>query len=132
VKILLDTHILLWTIADDKKLPQRVKELIFDADNKVYYSIASIWEIEIKHSLGKMPISGQALSEYCKESGFEMIPIKEAHIFNLNTLKREDDAPKHSDPFDRIMVSQAKTESIKFITHDTLIPFYNEECIVSV
>ncbi len=130
--ILLDTHILLWTLTHDNKLPQQAVDLITDKKNKIYYSIASIWEIEIKNSLGKITITGEELAEYCKEAGFELIPIREAHIFKLKTLKREENAPKHNDPFDRIMLAQSKEAGCKFITHDLLMSFYNEPCVINV
>lgn len=91
------------------------------------FSIASIWEVEIKNSLGKIAITGEELAEYCKEAGFELLQIREAHIFKLKTLKREKNAPKHNDPFDRIMLAQSKEDDCKFITHDSLVPFYNEK-----
>ena len=68
MNILLDTHILLWTLTRDSKLPQQAIDLIADENNKVYYSIASIWEVEIKNSLGKIAITGEELERYCKEA----------------------------------------------------------------
>ena len=130
MNILLDTHILLWALTGDSKLPQLANDLISDNNNLVYYSIASIWEIEIKNSIGKMPISGEDLAKYCKKAGFTLLEIKEPHIFALKSLKRSENAPKHNDPFDRIMLSQDKTENYKFITHDSLIPYYNEPCVI--
>jgi len=107
--------------------------MIEDIDNNtVFYSIASIWETEIKNSLGKLPISGRELFEYCREAGFELLPIEEKHIFALKSLERDTSLPKHNDPFDRIMLAQAKTERYSFITHDSLVAGYNEECIVWV
>lgn len=132
MNILLDTHILLWAITADEKLPIEIFEMITDANNEIYYSIASIWETEIKNTLGKMPITGENLSDYCKKSGFRLLSIEEKHIFALKTLVREESAPKHNDPFDRIMLAQAKVEKYKFVTHDTLIPYYNEECVISI
>ena len=96
------------------------------------YSIASIWEVEIKNSLGKIAITGEDLAKYCREAGFELVQIKEPHIFNLRTLKRDESAPKHNDPFDKIMLAQSKTDDYRFITHDSLIPYYNEPCIIKV
>ena len=132
MNILLDTHILLWTLTRDNQLPQRAIELITNEKNKIYYSIASIWEVEIKNSLGKIAITGEELAEYCKEAGFELMQIREARIFKLKTLKREKNAPKHNDPFDRIMLAQSKEDDCKFITHDSLMPFYNEPCVINV
>lgn len=106
--------------------------MIADEENKIYYSIASIWEVEIKNSLGKIGITGKELVKYCKESGFELMQIREAHIFKLKTLKRDENAPKHNDPFDRIMLAQSKEDGCKFITHDSLMPFYNEPCVINV
>lgn len=132
MKILLDTHILLWALTHDNKLPPQAIALIADKTHKIYYSIASIWEVEIKHSLGKIAVTGEEVAGYCKEAGFELMQIREAHIFKLKTLQRNEDAPKHSDPFDRIMLSQAKEDDCKFITHDSLMSFYNEPCVITV
>jgi PIN domain nuclease of toxin-antitoxin system len=71
-------------------------------------------------------------SKYCKQAGFKPIEIKEKHIFQLHSLKRDKTAPRHNDPFDRIILSQAKTENYKFVTHDVLISQYQEPCIISV
>lgn len=132
MNILLDTHILLWALTRDNKLSKQAIDLIVDEKNDIYYSIASIWEVEIKCSLGKITVTGEELSKYCREAGFKLMPIKESHIFQLKTLKRDEDAPKHNDSFDRIMLAQSKEENYKFLTHDTLIPFYNEPCIIKV
>ena len=133
MNILLDTHILLWTITGDSKLPEKAVSLIEDIENNiVFYSIASVWETEIKNSLGKLPISGQQLSEYCRETGFKLLSVEEKHIFALNSLERDLSLPKHNDPFDRIMLAQAKVEGYNFITHDSLVAGYNEKCIVFV
>lgn len=132
MNILLDTHILLWSLTEDSKLSQKAIDIISNNDNKLYYSIASVWEIEIKNSLGKMPITGEEFCVYCKESGYDLLEIKEKHIFNLKSLTRMEDAPKHNDPFDRIMISQAKSEGLQFVTHDSLLADYGENCIMIV
>ena len=132
MNILLDTHILLWALTRDSRLPQQAMDLITDENNKIFYSIASIWEVEIKNSLGKIAIAGEELAKYCKEAGFELMQIREAHIFQLKTLKRDENAPKHNDPFDRIMLAQSKESGYKFVTHDSLISFYNEPCVINV
>ena len=82
--------------------------------------------------LGKIAITGEELAGYCQAAGFELMQIKEEHIFKLKTLRREESAPKHNDPFDRIMLAQSKEDNCKFITHDSLIPFYNEPCVINV
>ena len=134
MNILLDTHILLWTIIDDQKLSDIARDFILDAENIIYYSTASIWEITIKHMNhpDRMIISGNELSQLAKAAGYMPLPILEKHVFLLETLKRAEEAPPHNDPFDRILIAQAKAENMLFLTHDTLISYYNEKCIVVV
>lgn len=134
MKVLLDTHIILWALADDEKLSQKARNIILSKENEIYYSTASIWEITIKHMLHPehMKLSGKQISNYCQEAGYQMLPIKDEHAHTLETLQREERAPKHNDPFDRIMLAQAKEGRMLFITHDSLIPYYGEECVVEV
>ena len=133
MNIILDTHILLWTLAGDKRLPEQAAILIDDMEgNSIYYSIASVWETEIKNTLGKLPITGKQLSEYCRHSGFGMIPIKEEHIFAIRSLVRDASLPKHNDPFDRILLAQSKVEGYRFMTHDALLVGYNEDNVIFV
>ena len=133
MNILLDTHILLWALTGDSKLPESAAEMIDNYEkNTIFYSIASVWETEIKKSLGKLPISGQELSDYCRQAEFKLLPIEEKHIFTLSSLKREAALPKHNDPFDRIMLAQAKAEGYQFLTHDTLVVGYQEQCVIFV
>ena len=134
MRLLLDTHILLWALSDDAQLSEKARKLILNEENEVYYSIASIWEIQMKciaHP-DRMDFTAEQVSGYCKESGFFQLPLREEHIFCLKNLKRPDDAPPHKDPFDKIMVCQAMAENMLFVTHDHLIPDYNEPCIYAV
>lgn len=134
MKILLDTHILLWTLSDDARLSDKARKLIENEENDIYYSIVSLWEVEIKHLLHPdvMTISAEELTKYCEQSGFQELLIREKHIFALAGLKREEGTPPHKDPFDRMLICQADTENMIFVTHDSLIPGYNEPCIVAV
>ena len=134
MKVLLDTHIILWALDNNPKLSEKARQIISDSENQIYYSTASIWEIAIKHMArpDKICIDSQNLSDKCKASGFEMLPIYDRHVYKLETLTREKSAPPHNDPFDRILISQAKADGMKFITHDALIPQYNEDCIMAV
>lgn len=134
MKVLLDTHIILWVLENNARLSKQTKEIIESEDNQIYYSTVSVWEIAIKHMAHpeKMRIDGRSLSKKCLDSGFEMLPVYDRHVYGLETLARLDHAPPHNDPFDRIMLSQAKTDGLKFITHDSLISYYNEECILVV
>jgi len=134
MRVLLDTHILLWALTEDPKLPEDAQKIISDVNNEIFYSSASIWEVAIKHMNhpDSMPVSAKELSDYCKGAGYEMLPVIDEHVFSLETLFRAKKAPRHNDPFDRIMIAQAKTEELQFITHDALLPYYNEECIMWV
>lgn len=133
-QLLLDTHILLWAISDDSRLPKRARDLITDMENSLFYSTASIWEISIKHAIkpDKMKISGSELAKKAQSLGCTMLPINDSHVKSLETLHREKTELPHNDPFDRIMLAQAKSEGLLFITHDTLISGYNEPCVIKV
>lgn len=134
MKVLLDTHIALWALTDDEKLSSQARKIIESEFNEIFYSTASVWEVSIKHSLHPehMPLSGRQFSEYCQESGYEMLSIRDDHVYALESIKRMENAPKHKDPFDRIMIAQAKSDDMTFLTHDSLIPDYMESCILSV
>ena len=134
MKVLLDTHIVLWALADSEKLPAKAREIINNNENEIFYSFVSAWEVAIKHNLhpDKIPISEEDFLKYCNMADYHQISLSEKHILNLKTLQRPETAPKHNDTFDRMLICQAKAENIFFMTHDTLIPYYEEPCILSV
>lgn len=134
MKLLLDTHIALWAIADTAKLSSEMIKLLETKSNEVFYSVASVWEIAIKHKIkpDNMPISEKEFVRLCENTRFTCLPIKNEHIFQIKTLERPKEAPKHNDPFDRMLLAQAKCENLKLITHDSQIPYYGEECIMIV
>lgn len=115
MKILIDTHIAVWAVLNDPKLPEKAKELLLDMENKIFYSTASIWEITIKHMLHpeKLRMNGNILEKGCEDNGYTVLPILNAHVSYLETLKRAPNAPRHNDPFDRIMNCN---ECIKFFS----------------
>ncbi len=134
MKLLIDTHILLWALLDDDRLLQKARELLTHTENDVYYSIISLWEIELKHLLHptQMPINAQAIDAYAQKAGFQSFPLHDRHIFALSSLYRSDTAKPHKDPFDRLLICQAKCENMVFLTHDTLLADYNEPCVCLV
>ena len=134
MNLLLDTHILIWALNEDPKLSAKARELILDPDNAIYYSPVSIWEIAIKHAIHPEHIAftGKELSQYCQEAGFLSVEMRDKHVYALETLTCSVGAPAHHDPFDRMLVAQAKAENLSFLTHDSLIPYYDEKCIISV
>lgn len=134
MNILLDTHELIWALNDDPRLSQKAIEYISDQDNDIFYSTVSIWEVAIKHAIrpDNVEFTGEDLARYCGLAGFMNLPVLDKHIFAMETLQRPADAPEHHDPFDRLLIGQAKAENMTFLTHDSLIPYYNEKCVVSV
>ena len=134
MNLLLDTHILIWALNEDPRLPEKARELILDENNAVYYSSVSIWEISIKHAIHpeNVTFTGKELSQYCQEAGFLQVEMRDRHVFALETITRAEGAPPHHDPFDRMLIAQAKAENMSFITHDALLPYYEEKCIIAV
>lgn len=134
MNLLLDSHILIWALTEDARLSEKARQLILDPDNVIYYSTVSIWEISIKHANHPedLEFSGKELSSYCQAAGFLQLEIRDKHVYALETLTRDQDAPPHKDPFDRMLLAQAKAENMSLLTHDALLQHYNEKCVVSV
>lgn len=134
MNIILDTHVLIWALNDDPELSKKAVEYILNPANDIYYSTVSIWEVAIKHAIhpDNVTFSGKEFAGYCTEAGYFNLPVYDKHVFAMETLQRPADAPKHNDPFDRLLIGQAKAENMMFLTHDTLIPYYNEKCVISV
>ncbi len=120
MRILLDTHIFLWAVLDDAKLTKKARSIITTAD-AIYVSSASIWEIAIKKSLGKIDADNNLdlLSEIIEASGFLELPITSQHAAGISSLQ-----PIHKDPFDRIMIAQAMCEPLIFVTGNKLLEDY--------
>ena len=126
MNLLLDTHVALWAITDSPKLPQKARELIQSPKTSVWISAASVWEIAIKHSLGRgdMPVSSQDAERYFRESGYRFLAIEAEHAVAIEGLARH-----HQDPFDRILVAQALVEPMRLITQDPLVALYSDTII---
>ncbi len=126
MNLLLDTHVALWAITDSPKLPQTARDLILSPKSTVWVSAASIWEIAIKHALGRgdMPVSGRDAARYFTESGYRLLPIEPEHVVAV-----EDLLPHHQDPFDRLLVAQALVEPMRLVTHDRLVALYSDTII---
>ena len=134
MKILLDTHIALWYASSDAKLPEKARELICDGAECVYYSIISLWEVAIKHNISskRMPVSDTEFADYAENLGFVFQPMEREHIALLKTLHLAPGAQEHRDPFDRMLICQAKAEGMRLLTHDALLQGYNEPCVLLV
>lgn len=86
-EILLDTHIILWSLFETEKLNKKIVDILKDAHNEIFYSIASMWEVSIKHNLNKLPLSRTEFMHYCKQAGFKKLEIDDRHIVALETLE---------------------------------------------
>lgn len=126
MNLLLDTHVALWAITDSPKLTTKARELIASPKTNVWISSASIWEIAIKHSLGRadMPISSQDALRYFLESGYRRLPIEAEHVVAIEDLPAH-----HNDPFDRLLIAQALVEPMRLMTHDALLALYSDTII---
>jgi PIN domain nuclease of toxin-antitoxin system len=127
MNILLDTHITLWSLTNDPRLPPKARDLISKEDNRIFWSVASMWEVAIKRSIKpeKIPVSGIEYMHYCEQAGYECLSVRDRHVVALESLPS-----LHSDPFDRILVSQALSEGMTFLTHDTVLGGYGKEVLV--
>jgi PIN domain nuclease of toxin-antitoxin system len=126
VRLLLDTHVALWAITDDARLPARIRALIENPQNDIVVSAATIWEIAIKHALSRgrptdMPLSGEEAVMLFQRFGYELLSITPRHASAVETLP-----PHHGDPFDRLLVAQALTEPLRLVSHDPAIARYGE------
>ena len=121
--LLLDTHVLLWWLADDTSLTQIQRMAIQDKRNSCYISAATIWEISIKSRLGKLDVDEEYL-EVVKSPGFLELPITWQHAKTVKSLP-----DIHKDPFDRILIAQAIVEGMSLICTDTIIAQYNVRLI---
>ena len=126
MNLLLNTHALIWFINGDNQLPDKSIKLICNLETKCFVSIASIWEIAIKFSLGKLDLNGgfDQISKIMKRYEIELLPITFEHLQKLLTLPFH-----HRDPFDRIIISQGLTEKYTIATKDENFPKYDERII---
>ena len=130
MKYLLDTHVLIWALTGDKKLPTQIRQLIEDEQNIIYYSSVSVFEVEIKkmvHPDEELP-SGETLIRDARKSGYRLLPLDNSHILAIKSLDRGK-CENHKDPFDWLLVSQSKVEDMGFLTVDSKILQYNEPCV---
>ncbi len=120
MRVLLDTHVLLWTLAGSPRI-DRVRDLILSDETEIYISAASLWEVAIKSSLGKLEADVAELRAASHASGFHELPIIGIHTEALARLPRH-----HSDPFDRMLVAQAVTEPMRLLTADARLTSYGD------
>ena len=113
MNILLDTHIALWAIKDDSKLSKAARDFIIDPDNTIYYSPVSAWEVLLKHDSPKnnLTLNPEEFVDYCEGSGYVALNMKPKHVVTASQLDTTNIDKIHSDPFDRLLLAQAKSEN---------------------
>lgn len=134
MKLLLDTHILIWFFDENEKISKRVRKLIRDTNNEIYFSTLAIFEIKwkLKTRPDKIPTIAEKILELCLDGGFKCLPLELNHILALDNIKRKAGKPPHRDPFDNLMLAQAVAEDMTFITHDEHIAEYDCNNILKV
>lgn len=120
MRLLLDTHVFLWSVTDDRKLTQAARRLILDADD-VFVSSASIWEASIKAGLGKLDVDVNLLVSEIEASGFSELPVRAVHAAMVRDLP-----DIHRDPFDRLLVAQALSEPLRLVSSDGHLSKYTD------
>jgi PIN domain nuclease of toxin-antitoxin system len=127
VKVLVDTHAILWWLAGDERLSKRARKILQDPENKRWVSIASLWEIAIKMSSGRLPAEGLTLGTIAgllKAQQFAILPVRLEDLLRLELLPW-----LHRDPFDRLIVAQALEEGISLLTADGVMSHYPVQTI---
>lgn len=121
MKVLLDTHLLLWVAGSPKRLSKEARTILEDPLNELLFSAASLWEIAIKQGLDRsdFQVDARVLRRGLLDNGYLELPINSAHAVSIASLP-----PLHKDPFDRIIIAQATVEGITLLTTDAMVAQY--------
>ena len=122
MRLLIDSQVFVWLDIGSPKLPARVKRHLEHTENEIFLSLASIWELQIKESIGKLSMRRSItdlVEAHCAQNGLSVLPIQLSHI--AATARLPD---LHRDPFDRLLIAQAMTEDLQFVTADAVIEDY--------
>ncbi len=125
MKLLLDTHILLWWVSKDRHLPTKAWRLIENSRNDIIVSSASIWEVAVKRALGKLGVDLLEMEEAIVQYGFEQLSVTTRHAIEVASLPTY-----HNDPFDRMLVAQCIVETAYLLTHDATLSKYGKMVLV--
>ncbi len=123
MRLLLDTHVILWSINDDARLKPALRSVILDPLNKIYFSYASIWEVSIKLAKGRLTLPGDdvdSLLALLRRTRISLLPIRLSHLRAAAVLPFH-----HGDPFDRLIAAQAIDEDLRLVTEDPKLRLYN-------
>jgi PIN domain nuclease of toxin-antitoxin system len=128
MKLLLDTHTLVWALISPAQVPPLIRTLLEDARNEVSFSAASILEIAIGRAAGRRnapAIGSEEASALGRQAGYEMIPITDLHAAAVETI-----ALFHADPYDKLLLAQAQIEGLRLVTHDKKLAAYDSRTIL--
>jgi len=123
MRVLLDTHVLLWSLAQPAKLSPKARRLLESEEQDLLFSAASVWEIAIKRQIGRLAfsVSPAEIVEAARDTGFRELPVRAAHAVALDRLPL-----RHRDPFDRLLIAQAVAEGAGFLTADRALRQYSD------
>lgn len=122
--ILLDTNALIWWLKDDPKLGSRARSILADGRHELITSVISLWELSIKWRIGKLEYKGSVFADLLSEQNIRLLMIKPQHFEVLESLTSH-----HKDPFDHMIIAQAKAEGARLMTSDPHLRDYGVECI---
>lgn len=127
MRLLLDTHVLLWAVGQPDRLLAKARKLLLNADNELIFSAASFWEISIKLSLGRkgFRVEPGRLWRVLLAAGYRDLPVTTEHTIAVAALP-----PIHKDPFDRVLIAQAVVEGLTLITADSVLQRYGNQIVV--
>jgi PIN domain nuclease of toxin-antitoxin system len=123
VKLLIDTNVIIWWMADDPALGRRARALLSDPSSIIFASLVSIWEITMKWRVGKLPAPGSTHAEFLTDEGATLLDITTAHFDALEALPQH-----HKDPFDHLLIAQAQVEGARILTSDREMTQYGVPC----
>lgn len=127
MRVLVDTHVFLWDLLEDRRSSRKAKQVLSSDEHELVFSLVSLWEIAIKMKIGKLNTIGSSVAYIRDEMnayGMELLPIRYEHILQLEALPHH-----HNDPFDRLLIAQAVTESLQILTGDAAFQQYGVKLV---
>ena len=135
MNILLDTHVIIWALTNDPQLTDKAKALIMNPENTVVISTVSLWEIAVKNQKAPRlcPYHEKEILDYCMKAGYLVMDIKAKHVLEIRGLRTKPGTVlTNQDPFDRMLIAQAKSEKHILLSHDRNFEYYGEDCIQAI
>ena len=126
MRLLIDTHVIIWLMVGSPKLTNRCLDLLGSEGCELFFSAASLWEVALKHERkpDKIPVAAEQVERYCRECGIRQVPMRFEHALKICELEKI-----HADPFDRMLDSQALVAGMKLVSHDEDVIAYGDVVI---